>query len=534
MQGMREVGDRFGAGKMFLPQVIRTARVMKKAVAVLKPYIEEEKSRLPRIAERGKKPGKILLATVKGDVHDIGKNIVGSVLSCGGYDITDLGVMVPAKQILEKALEEKADIIGLSGLITPSLDEMIHVAREMEKQGFAIPLLIGGAAASLAHTALRIDPEYSGPVVYVADASQCPATVRSLILDRARFLEELNRTYKDALERHKSIHSKVELIPLEEARKNRAPLILPSEREKIPLNLPAIFNLPPGAGAKKSPHIMVFQNYPLHRVIPYMDWRSFLQTWDLAEQTYPTAFSKPKYGPEQKEAAEKLLRDGKNLLEEAKNLLHLRGAVGFFPACSQGDDIVLFEPPEAPRAGELARFCFPRNQEKKRMGGPNPCLSDFIAPGTGPTDRIGLFVLSAGFGLKEAKDAYKSRNDDYNALILASLANVLAEAFSEEVHLRLKGAWGDSGIRPAFGYPACPDHQDKRIVFDLLKVREQCGLELTESAMIIPAASVCGLYFSRPIAYYFGVGILEDDQIRNWAARKGITPGEARRRLGRI
>jgi 5-methyltetrahydrofolate--homocysteine methyltransferase len=373
-------------------------------------------------------------------------------------------------------------------------------------------------------------------VVYVADASQCPATVRALLLDRTRFLEELHLIYKAARERHKSIHAKVELIPLEEARKNRAPLILPGEREKIPLDLPAIFDLPPGPGAKKSSHVMVFQDYPLDRVIPYMDWRSFLQTWDLAEQTYPTAFSKPNYGQEQKEAAEKLLKDGKNLLEEvaAKNLLHLRGTVGFFPACSQGDDIVLFEPPEAPKAGELARFSFPRNQEKKRMGGPNPCLSDFIVPGTGPTDRIGLFVLSAGFGLQEAKDAYKTHHDDYNALILASLANVLAEAFSEEVHLRLKGVWGDSGIRPAFGYPACPDHQDKKIVFELLNAREQCGLELTESAMIIPAASVCGLYFSRPIAYYFGVGILEEDQIRDWAARKGITPDEARRRLGRI
>jgi 5-methyltetrahydrofolate--homocysteine methyltransferase len=444
--------------------------------------------------------------------------------------------MVPAKQILEKAIEEKVDIIGLSGLITPSLDEMIHVAREMEKQNFKIPLLIGGAASSLAHTALRIAPEYSGPVVYVADASQCPGVVRSLTLDKARFLEELSLIYKKALERHKSIHSKVELIPLEEARKNRAPLVLPGEREKSPLNLPAIFNLPSGNGAKKSPHIMVFQDYPFERVIPYMDWRSFLQTWDLAEQTYPAAFSKPKYGKEQKEASEKLLKDGKNLLEEAasKNLLHLRGAVGFFPACSQGDDIVLFEPPGAPRAGELARFCFPRNQEKNRMGGPNPCLSDFIAPGTGPTDRIGLFVLSAGCGLQEIKDSYKSHNDDYNALILASLANVLAEAFSEEVHLRLKEVWGDSGIRPAFGYPACPDHQDKRIVFELLNAREQCGLELTESAMIIPAASVCGLYFSRPSAYYFGIGILEEDQIRDWAARKGITPEEARRRLGRI
>jgi 5-methyltetrahydrofolate--homocysteine methyltransferase len=538
MLGMREVGDRFGAGKMFLPQVIRTARVMKKAVAVLNPYIEEEKSRLAGSAEgeEEQKTGKILLATVKGDVHDIGKNIVGSVLGCSGYDITDLGVMVPAKQILEKALEEKVDIIGLSGLITPSLDEMIHVAREMEKQEFTIPLLIGGAATSLAHTALRIAPEYSGPVVYVADASQCPPTVRSLLLDRIHFVEELTRTYKAALERHKSIHSKIELVPLEEARKNRAPLILPGEREKIPLDLPAIFDLPPGPAAKKSPHIMVFKDYPLDRVIPYVDWRSFLQTWDLAEQTYPTAYSTLKYGREQKDAAEKLLKDGKNLLEDvaAKKLLHLRGAVGFFPACSRGDDVVLFEPPEAPGTGELARFCFPRNQEKKRMGGPNPCLSDFIVPGTGPTDRIGLFVLSAGFGLKNAKEIYESAHDDYSALILASLANVLAEAFSEEVHLRLKRAWGDSGIRPAFGYPACPDHQDKRIVFELLDAKNQCGLELTESAMIIPAASVCGLYFSRPISYYFGIGILDDDQVLDWAGRKGITMEEARLRLGRI
>ncbi|MDR1128593.1 MAG: methionine synthase, partial [Treponema sp.] len=503
MLGMKEVGARFGTGKMFLPQVIRTARVMKKAVALLKPYIEEEKNQPAGVSEgeggSGKTPGKILLATVKGDVHDIGKNIVGSVLSCSGYEITDLGVMVPAKRILEKALEEKTDIIGLSGLITPSLDEMIQVAREMEKQGFAIPLLVGGAAASLAHTALRIDPEYSGPVVYVADASQCPAAVRSLMSDRDRFLEELNGTYKAAVERHESLHSKIELASLEEARKNRAPLVLPGEREKLPLDLPAVFDLPPGPGAGESPHIIVFSDYPLDRVIPHMDWRSFLQTWDLAEQTYPSAYSKPKYGDTQKKAAEKLLKDGKKFLKEAagKGMLRLRGAAGFFPACSQGDDVVLFEPPQnggaGGRAGELARFCFPRNQEKKRAGGPNLCLSDFIVPGTGPTDRIGLFVLSAGFSLKETGDARKNRNADYDALLLASLANILTEAFSEEVHLRLKGVWGDSGIRPAFGYPACPDHQDKRIVFELLRAREQCGLELTESAMIIPAASVCGL-----------------------------------------
>jgi cobalamin-dependent methionine synthase I/methionine synthase I (cobalamin-dependent) len=344
---------------------------------------------------------------------------------------------------------------------------------------------------------------------------------------------------KAAAERHESLHSRIELTSLEEARKNRAPLVLPGEREKIPLDLPAIFNLPRGPEAGESPQTIVFSDYPLDRVIPYMDWRCFLQTWNLAEQTYPSAYSKPKYRDNQKKAEEKLLKDGKKFLKgaAAKGLLRLRGVIGFFPACSQGDDIVLFEPSQnggaGGGAGELARFCFPRNQEKNRLGGPNPCLSDFIVPGTGPTDRIGLFVLSAGFSLKETKDVRKKRNAGYDALLLASLANILTEAFSEEVHLRLKGVWGNSGIRPAFGYPACPDHQDKRIVFELLHAREQCGLELTESAMIIPAASVCGLYFSRPASCYFSIGILEEDQIQDWAARKGITPEEARRRLGR-
>jgi 5-methyltetrahydrofolate--homocysteine methyltransferase len=589
MRGMQEVGTRFGEGKMFLPQVIRSARVMKKAVVALEPFIEQEKARdlAPPGDEAARSGGaagpaaggqaqgsrKILLATVKGDVHDIGKNIVAVVLGCNGYDILDLGVMIPTETILDTAEKEGVRIIGLSGLITPSLDEMIRTARDMERRGFTIPLIIGGATTSLAHTALRIAPAYSGPVVHVPDASRSAEIVRRLLseTERPRFLEELEHSYREAAERHEQIRARIELVPLEAARKNRVPplrTVAPEPRVK---------------------HIRVFNDYPLSRVVPYMDWTSLLRVWKMGAFSPGQEGSPGKPGGhEREEERKKLLEDAGKLLDRiiSGGLLQLRGVAGFFPACSDGDDILLYDPEAAgegcgPEGGrELARFCFLRNQEKKRAGGPNPCLADFIAPGKlhggavpapsperqssgGPCagwtgDWLGLFALSAGFGLKEAQALYAANNDDYGALLLSSLGDCLAEAFTEELHLRVRREWWGyeqpgpagsggtpgpdenslkgkyQGIRPAFGYPICPDHEDKRILFDLLQVEKHCGLSLTESAMIQPAASVCGLYIAHPGAYYFGVGAVGEDQLQDWAARKGIGPEEARRRIGRI
>ncbi|GHV49959.1 methionine synthase [Spirochaetia bacterium] len=514
MNGMREVGDRFGAGKMFLPQVIRSARVMKKAVVVLEPFIAQEKVEAAA--------AKVLLATVKGDVHDIGKNIVGVVLGCNGYDIIDLGVMVPTEKIIETAIQEKVSVIGLSGLITPSLDEMVRTAQEMEKRGLRIPLIIGGATTSLAHTALRIVPEYSGPVVYIRDAGQCPEAVQALLseTEKPRFLEKLEASYRQAVMQHETITSRIELLPLEAARANK---------------IPSTSFRPP---APKTTGIIELNDYPLEKVIPRIDWNFFLQSWEMGNDS------------NQKEARDKLLDDAKKLLDkiQAEKILRLRGAAGIFPAASDGDDVAIYDPDgnAATQAGtEIVRFAFLRNQDKKRAGAFNPCLADFIPPAVmgsaesnGPAGRIGLFALSAGFGLAEAAAEYKRRHDDYGAILLSSLANSLAEAFSEEVHQRAAADfWGyapTSSIRPAFGYPACPDHRDKETAFALLEAQQRCGLRLTASAMIDPAASVCGMYIVHPGAYYFGVGAVGEDQMTDWAGRKGISVEEARKRARRI
>jgi 5-methyltetrahydrofolate--homocysteine methyltransferase len=543
MKGMGEVGDRFGEGKMFLPQVIRSARVMKKAVAALEPFMNQEKAAdLTAHPGAGEYTGsaKILLATVKGDVHDIGKNILGVVLGCNGYAILDLGIMVPTAAIVDAARKEGAAVVGLSGLITPSLDEMILSAREMEKQGMTIPLIVGGAATSLAHTALRIAPEYSGPVVYVPDASRAAAVVRSLLsgAERHKFLEELEHSYREAVKRHETIQTHIELVPLETARKNR----LSVDWQAVPLPLPAV------------PEPVELQNYPIASLAPLIDWAGFLRAWDMDPSNPSPVFpGKGAAGPGEadfnkagrdqdgrEEAERKLLEDARLLLDRviAEGMLKLRGIVDFFPACSEGDDVLLYAPREdwegRPGTEPIARFSFLRNQEKRRAGGPNPCLADFIPPPSpGRAGRIGLFALSAGFGLNEGEAAYRSRRDDYGALLLGSLANSLAEAFTEELHRKVFPE-KNRGIRPAFGYPACPDHHDKEIVFDLLRARERCGLELTESAMIFPAASTCGMFFPFPASYYFGVGPVGDDQLQDWALRKGITTGEARKRIGRI
>jgi 5-methyltetrahydrofolate--homocysteine methyltransferase len=492
MDGMKEVGKRFDEGTMYLPQMIRSAQVMKKAAAALEPYMEKRSDALSP---------KIILATVKGDVHDIGKNIVGVVLACNGYHIIDLGVMVPAERIIETAEKEQAAIIGLSGLISPSLDEMAHIAREMEKRRMKIPLLIGGAAASLVHTSLRLAPEYSGPVVYVPNAGKAAGTVHALLSveERPRFLQNLEQNYRDAACRHETIQSKVEIIPLESARANKAPVAVSS---------------PP---APKTTGIIDLNDYPLDRVIPYIDWNAFL---------VPVTIS-----------------DAHTLLERVRTegLLKLRGVAGIFPAAAVGDDVVI---------GDDRRFCFLRSQNKKPAGKFNSCLADFIAPADGgrmaekPVDWVGLYALSAGFGMENA-----GFDDHYDMLLLASLANALAEAFVEEIHLRVRREWwgyapdeslsieeilkgGYTGIRPAFGYPSCPDHEDKRIAFDLLEAEKRSGLKLTDTAMIIPTASVCGMFFANPAAYYFGVGTIGEDQLADWAGRKGISIEKARRRTG--
>jgi 5-methyltetrahydrofolate--homocysteine methyltransferase len=525
MRGMREAGDLFGAGKMFLPQVIRSARVMKRAVAVLAPFMEQEKN--PGGGDAEETQTTIILATVKGDVHDIGKNIVGVVLGCNGYKIRDLGVMVEAGRILDAARREGAAAIGVSGLITPSLDEMVHIAAEMEKQRFRIPLLVGGAAASLAHTALRIAPEYSGPVVYSQDAGQCPGALRSLLSPAAkpRFLADLETRYREAAARHEAIQARIEVIPLEEARANRVPAPVPPP--------------PP-----KRRGLIELNDYPLDKVAPRIDWEGFLQSWEFV-----SGMGGEHDGKEQGEdraARTELLEDAREMLNriQAEELLRLRGVLGIFPAAAQGEDVLVYGRDTG--AVPQERFSFLRGQDRKQNGVHNPCLADFLPPAEG---WIGLFALSAGFGSEEAAAVCRSRGDDYGAILLGTLANSLTEAFSEEVHrLAAEEYWGYAagsgsrgrsvssdetyGIRPAFGYPACPDHRDKEAVFRLLEARRRCGLELTPSAMLQPAASVCGMYL--PGGFYFSIAAVGEDQLTGWAQRKGIGMEEARRRLASI
>jgi 5-methyltetrahydrofolate--homocysteine methyltransferase len=512
MEGMRKVGDLFGEGKLFLPQVIRSARVMQKAVSALTPYLGQEK----------KGTGKILLATVKGDVHDIGKNFVGVVLSCNGWEVLDLGVMVPAEKIAETARQERADLVGLSGLITPSLDEMIRTAQEMNRQGLRIPLLIGGATASLAHTALRIAPEYSGPVVYIRDASRSAQAVRALLspLDREPFLAKLQTEYQQARNRHAQLTEKRNLLSFAEARDNR---FIPN------------WSLPQNNPEPKVKGVLNLSDYPISRAAPYLDWQAFLGAWDA--------------GPA---GGETLLKDAQDLLEDiqTKGLLTLRGALGFFPAASVNEDALIFD---APEGKEIARFSFLRDQRKKSPGEKNLCLADFLPQAdekAGPIRApgwLGAFVLSAGFGLEKAQTG----PDKYRRLLLGTLANALTEAFAEEIHQRVRREWwGYSpnenlskeelfagkypGLRPALGYPVCPDHQDKGIVLNLLDPEGRCGFTLTESGMLIPGAAVCGLYFAHPEARYFGLGPIGADQLQDWAIRKNLSLPAAEKRIASL
>ncbi|MCL2878827.1 MAG: methionine synthase [Treponema sp.] len=565
MEGIREVGRLFGEARMYLPQVLHSAMVMKKAVTVLEPFLTKEKNSGTNAGKGQGGAKKIVLATVKGDVHDIGKDIVGVVLGCSGFEIIDLGVMAPAEIIVKTAIRQKAAAIGLSGLISPSLDEMIHVAAEMEKAkwpgGIRIPLLIGGAAANQVHTALRIAPVYSGPVVYVPDAAQAVPMVRTLLSnkDSPGFLDKIGDNYRELAVNY-AIGSR-EQISLEKARANRVPA--------------CSFTLPdPALSGSALTGFMDLNNYPIDKVIPHIDWHSFLQTWELAENTYPNFF---RAKSEIKSIRNKLLAETQLILRriQTEGLLELKGVAGFFPAAADGDDLVLFESdtpdgsgkPDVAHRKEMARFCFLRNQEKKQSGAYNPCLADFfpslqnaagggiqpvgglhpgrsIQPSSGvqpcsdmhpnsgqSIGNIGLFALSAGFGQYEAVKAFHDQQDDYSAILLVSIANTLVEAFAAELHSRLRPE-KFPGIRPAFGYPISPDHEDKRLAFKLLDAEKHCGLTLTETAMMVPAASVCGMFIFHPAAYYFNIGHVGEDQLVDWAQRKNISLEEARRRLG--
>lgn len=513
MAGMNIVGDLFGQGKMFLPQVVKSARVMKKSVAYLTPYLEEEK-RLAGAAAGGGQ-GKILLATVKGDVHDIGKNIVGVVLACNNFEIIDMGVMVPADKILERAKAENADVIGLSGLITPSLDEMVHVAKEMERLGMDIPLLIGGATTSRVHTAVKIDQNYSGPVVHVLDASKSVPAAQSLISkeNRPAFQANLKAEYAQFREDYKNRKREKNFVSLEKARANK-------------INVDVKNIVTPGFTG-----VRVFDNFPLSELRDYIDWTPFFMTWELAGR-YPKILTDEVVGVE----AQKLFNDANKMLDEviAKNLLQAKAVIAFWPSNAIGDDVELHT-----SANEKHTFHFLRQQSEKADGQTYNCLADFVAPKeTGVTDYMGGFAVTAGIGIEKLVEQYEKDHDDYHSIMIKAIADRLAEAFAEKMHeLVRKEYWGYSkeerlsteelikesyrGIRPAPGYPACPDHTEKRLLFDLLQAEKNAGITLTESFAMYPAASVSGFYFGHPESKYFGVGKINKDQIEEYAQRKG-------------
>lgn len=532
MAGMNVVGDLFGAGKMFLPQVVKSARVMKQAVAYLMPFMEQEK--IDNGTTGDSSAGKVLMATVKGDVHDIGKNIVGVVLQCNNYEVIDLGVMVPTAKILDAAREHKVDVIGLSGLITPSLDEMVHVASEMEREGFNVPLLIGGATTSRVHTAVKIAPQYvRGQAVYVTDASRAVGVVSNLLNDNTReeYVASLRAEYAKVADAHaKSDRNKVR-VKLEEARANRLVLDFDSYQAPVPTFL----------GTR------VFEEYDLGELVPYIDWTPFFQSWELAGQ-FPRILDDAKVGV----AARALYEDAQRMLETivAEKWLTARAVVGFWPANTVGDDIVLFTGDD--RASELATLHTLRQQMGKREGRANVALADYIAPkSTGVPDYIGGFCVTTGFGEPERSDAFKAANDDYSSILLKALADRLAEAFAERMHERVrKEFWAYApdeelknenliqeayrGIRPAPGYPAQPDHTEKATLFSLLEATPKIGVELTESFAMWPGAAVSGLYFAHPEAAYFGVGRVERDQVEDYARRKGMSVDEAERWLAPV
>jgi 5-methyltetrahydrofolate--homocysteine methyltransferase len=532
MAGMNVVGDLFGSGKMFLPQVVKSARVMKQAVAVLLPYMEEEK-RLNGGDQR-KSAGKVLMATVKGDVHDIGKNIVGVVLACNNYEIIDLGVMVPATKILETAVAEKVDIIGLSGLITPSLDEMVHVAAEMERQGFDVPLLIGGATTSRVHTAVKIHPRYEkGQAIYVTDASRAVGVVSALLSEEQKpaYVEGIRGEYAKVAEAHARSEREKLRLPIARARANA---------EKV--DWTAYEPVKPEFTGTK-----VFETYDLEELAQYIDWTPFFQTWELKGR-YPAILEDEKQG----EAARQLWSDAQAMLKKIieEKWFRPRAVIGFWPANSIGDDIRLFT--DEKRSEDLATFYTLRQQLSKRDGRPNVALSDFVAPvDSGKADYVGGFVVTAGIEEVAIAERFERANDDYSSILVKALADRFAEAFAERMHQRVrKEFWGYAsdeafsndeliheeyaGIRPAPGYPAQPDHTEKATLFSLLDATNATGVELTESYAMWPGSSVSGIYIGHPSSYYFGVAKVERDQVEDYASRKGMTIEEVERWLGPV
>jgi 5-methyltetrahydrofolate--homocysteine methyltransferase len=528
MDGMGVVGDLFGAGKMFLPQVVKSARVMKKAVAHLTPYMEAEKQARAAAGELVKAQGKIVLATVKGDVHDIGKNIVGVVLACNNFEVIDMGVMVPCEKILERAKAEHADIVGLSGLITPSLDEMVHVAREMERQGFKLPLLIGGATTSRAHTAIKIAPHYSEPVVHIVDASRAVPVTTSLLSEEGKsaFVVQHRANYEALRKAHAA--PKQTVVPLEVARSRRTPITWRAE------DIPS----PSFTGVR------VLDNFSLATLREFIDWSPFFHTWGL-KGVYPRILDHPEQGPQ----ARQIFEEGNALLDLIieKKLITARGVYGLFPAHAVVDDIELYA--DEKREKVIERFHFLRQQANREGSEPCRSLSDFIAPKeTGLRDHIGAFAVTSGIGLKELCDSYRSKHDDYNAIMAEALADRLAEAFAECLHKRVREEWGYGcaenlstedlihekyrGIRPAPGYPACPDHTEKGPLWHLLNVCANTGIQITESFAMWPGSSVSGLYFAHPESRYFALGKIGRDQVVDYSERKGMSVSEVERWLG--
>nr|WP_323100196.1 methionine synthase [Intrasporangium sp. YIM S08009] len=545
MDGMNVVGDLFGAGKMFLPQVVKSARVMKKAVAYLIPFIEEEKAKDPELARQKDTNGTIVMATVKGDVHDIGKNIVGVVLQCNNYEVIDLGVMVPAQKILDAAKEHDADLIGLSGLITPSLDEMVGFAAEMQRTGMTIPLLIGGATTSRAHTAVKVDQRYDGPVVWVKDASRSVPVAAALLSDeqRPRLLEQVKADY-DALRARHSAKTERKLLSLEAARERRTPIDWSGYRPPHPhLLLQQEKDVSTITRSRTAPqHVRVLRDYPLGELRRYIDWSPFFSAWEL-KGTYPDILNNPASG----QAARKLFEDAQAMLDriERERWLTANGVLGFFPANGVGDDIEVYA--DENRADPLAVLHHLRQQGEHRSGVPNRSLADFVAP-KGTRDWVGGFAVTAGLGSAERVAQFRASLDDYDAILLEALADRLAEAFAERLHERVrKEFWGYApdehldnaalikeqyaGIRPAPGYPACPEHTEKQTLWSLLDVEARTGISLTESMAMSPGASVSGWYLSHPQSQYFVVGRVDRDQVADYAQRKGWTLAQAERWL---
>lgn len=522
MTGMGVVGDLFGSGKMFLPQVVKSARVMKKAVAYLQPYIEAEKD--------GSKPanGKILMATVKGDVHDIGKNIVSVVLGCNNYEIVDLGVMVPAEKIIQTAIEEKVDVIGLSGLITPSLDEMVYIASELERQNLDFPLLIGGATTSKAHTAVKIDLKYKNAVVHVNDASRAVNVVSSLLGDRNKeYVEDLKSDYSEFREKFLNRQVDKDYVSIEDARKDKFKIDWENEEIFIPNQL----------------GIQVFENQDLRELLPFIDWSPFFRSWDLHGK-YPNILEDEVVGAQAKE----LFKDAQVILNRIldEKLLTAKAILGIFKANSnETDDILIFDENNE----QKVKFLTLRQQAQRSKGKDYLALSDFIAPqSSGKTDYMGAFCVCTGFGTDELAEEYEKANDDYNAIMVKALADRFAEAYAEFLHKKVRTEyWGYAnqenlsneeliaekykGIRPAPGYPACPDHLEKHAIWNLLKVEEEIGVYLTESLAMFPTAAVSGYYFGSPHAKYFGLGKIAEDQLKDYSKRKGISLQEAKKWL---